>query len=146
MSGEGVCNMVSSDDGQALLEPTMRRGSDALIAIGIFAVAVLVRGVYLAESSDNPTFGCPIVDSSSYHTMAAELALSGKVSSRYFWQPFFYPFFLSVIYRFAGPSVLAAKLVQVLLGSGTACCLGQSKHLIGIMMSTRKVTMANSLT
>ncbi len=133
--------MVTSHNGQPFLGPLMRRRSDAFIAIGIFAVAVLVRGVYLAESSDNPTFGYPIVDSSTYHEMAAELARNGQMDSGYFWQPFFYPFFLSVVYRLAGPSVLAAKLVQALLG-GATCTLS---YLLGRRVFSRAVGIAAGL-
>ena len=133
--------MVNSSAGQSFLGPLMRRRSDAFISIGIFAVALLVRGVYLAESSDNPTFGCPIVDSSTYHEMAAELARTGQIGSGYFWQPFFYPFFLSVVYRLAGPSILVAKLVQALLGAAT-CLLS---YLLGRRVFSRAVGIAAGL-
>ena len=133
--------MVNSHGGQSQIDPLMPRRSGVFIALGIFTVALLVRILYLAESSENPTFFYPIVDSHTYHTMAAELAGTGRMDSTYFWQPFFYPFFLSIVYRLAGPSVLAAKLLQILLGSAT-CSLS---YLLGRQVFSRAVGITAGL-
>jgi len=91
-------------------------------ALAVFALAVLVRGGYLYESSDNPTFCVPVEDSLVYDQMARELVAGGAVTSRFFWQPFFYPFFLSVVYRLSNSSILWAGVLQVILG-GLTCLL-----------------------
>ncbi len=82
-------------------------------------MAVLVRILYLYESSSNPTFRIPIVDSFAYDTLARGLASGKGIGSGFFWQPFFYPFFLSWVYRLSGSSILCAKIIQALLGSVT---------------------------
>ncbi len=90
-----------------------------LISGGIFGLALLVRFGYLYESSSNPTFRIPIVDSFAYDTLARDFASGKGMGSGFFWQPFFYPFFLSWIYRLSGSSILCAKIIQALLGSLT---------------------------
>ncbi len=93
-----------------------------LIACIIFSLALTIRFIYLYESSSNPSFQAPIVDSDSYDETARKFAEGQGLGKSFFWQPFFYPFFLSVVYLFSGNSIIAAKIIQVLLGSLT-CAL-----------------------
>jgi len=98
-------------------------GLDWRIAAGFLALALVVRGVYLWQSAASPTFKTPIVDAMTYHFMAAKLAGPGHlVDSGYFWQPFFYPFFLAIVYLFSATSILTAKVVGIVIGSLT-CAL-----------------------
>ena len=85
----------------------------------IFLLAASVRGLYLYESSRNPTFYTPIVDSQSYDLLARQLAEGKPITSEFFWQQSFYPFFLSAVYFFCNSSILCAKLIQALLGCVT---------------------------
>jgi Tfp pilus assembly protein PilF len=87
------------------------------IYTGIFVLALVVRLVYLYEISSSPTFFTPIIDPSEYNGLAEALAKTGTMSAGFFWQVFFYPLFLSVVYFFTGASILCAKLIQVILGS-----------------------------
>lgn len=91
-------------------------------ALAIFCLAVLVRGFYLYQSRDNPTFSAPIVDAMTYDQMARNFAGGGGLTSEFFWQPIFYPLFLSSVYWISKSSILCVKLVQVLLG-GLTCVL-----------------------
>jgi 4-amino-4-deoxy-L-arabinose transferase-like glycosyltransferase len=79
-------------------------------------LAAAIRFTYLLESSDNPTFLQPIVDSRTYHTLAKDLAGKGIFTEVFLWQPVFYPLFLAGVYSLVGPSIVAAKIVQALLG------------------------------
>lgn len=90
------------------------------VALLVFLLAAFVRTVYLYESSDNPTFSAPIVDSLTYDQMAKGLAETGSLTDEFFWQPPFYPLFLALIYKFTGSSILTVKIVQALLGSLTS--------------------------
>jgi len=104
------------------------------IALLIFLLAALVRAVYLYDSGDNPTFFAPIVDSLTYDQMAKDLLKTGSLTHEFFWQPLFYPLFLSLIYKLSDSSILTVKIVQALLGSATSVlvyCLG--KKLFGKM-------------
>jgi tetratricopeptide (TPR) repeat protein len=84
--------------------------------IAIFLLAAIVRAGYLIQIKDSPTFNNPIVDSSIYDRMADNFVKTGSLSDEFFWQPFFYPAFLSLVYSMSGSSVLCAKIIQALLG------------------------------
>ncbi|MHC4658596.1 MAG: tetratricopeptide repeat protein [Planctomycetota bacterium] len=98
------------------------RSAYVWLGVAVFLLAVFVRGMYLYDSSDNPTFRAPIVDSMTYDQLARDLVKGEPMTERFFWQQFFYPFFLAVVYFFTESSILCAKLVQVLLG-GVTCVL-----------------------
>jgi len=91
-------------------------------AVAVFCLAVSVRGLYLYQSRENPTFWAPVVDAMTYDQMARDFAGGGPLTHEFFWQPTFYPLFLSAIYRLSNSSILCVKLVQVLLG-GLTCVL-----------------------
>ncbi len=91
-------------------------------ALGIFALAVLLRVLFLCDTADAPSFNAPTVDAQTYDRIARALASGQPMDQEMFWQPFFYPFFLAGVYRTLGPSMLAAKLLQVALG-GLTCVL-----------------------
>jgi len=88
-------------------------------AVGIFVLALAVRAAYLYDSSDNPTFFAPVVDSLTYDLNARDLANGLAMGREFFWQQFFYPFFLSIVYFVSNSSIVFAKVVQILLGSVT---------------------------
>jgi len=90
--------------------------------VTIFCLAVLVRGLYLYQSRENPTFSAPVVDAMTYDQMARKFVGGEGLTSEFFWQPTFYPLFLSVVYWFSNSSILCVKFVQVLLG-GLTCVL-----------------------
>ncbi len=94
-----------------------RAGLFGRAALFIFALALVVRIVYLVEFSKSPTFHVPIIDSASYDQHARILVEQGTFSPRFFWQGFFYPFYLAVVYFLTGGSMLWARLVQIALGS-----------------------------
>lgn len=97
-------------------------------AAGIFGLALAVRVVYLVESSDYPAFSIPVSDARDYDAAARQWVSGAGMPSQFFWQPFFYPFFLSCVYAVTGGAVIAAKVVQVVLGAATCaltCVLGQ---------------------
>ena len=87
--------------------------------LAVFSLALVVRLIYLYESSANPTFAVPIMDSSDYDSLGRSLVDGTEPSTSLFWQPVFYPLFLAVVYGLTGSSILAAKLIQVVLGSLT---------------------------
>ena len=91
---------------------------DVWLGVGIFALALAVRLLYLYQVSKSPTFLAPIVDSAVYDRLARSLVEGKQIQPEFFWQAFFYPFFLSSVYFSSGASIICAKLVQVLLGSG----------------------------
>ena len=94
----------------------------------VFAVALALRLIYLYEISDNPTFFAPVVDSQVYDSVARAFAEGRGMHYQFFWQAFFYPFFLSIVYTLSHGSILCAKVLQTVLGACTCaliCLLGR---------------------
>jgi tetratricopeptide (TPR) repeat protein len=94
-------------------------GGGGRIALGLFALALGVRAIFLLEMSAGPLFRIPLVDAETYDTLARQVAQGRGWSKDFFWQPPFYPFFLSLVYSVTGSSVAAAKIVQAVIGAGT---------------------------
>ena len=78
-------------------------------ALIIFALALAVRLIYLGGISRSPAFHVPIIDSATYDQHARLLVAKGIFYERFFWQGFFYPFFLAVVYFLTSGSMLAAR-------------------------------------
>ncbi len=89
------------------------------IAVAVFLFALLLRVLYLVESSGNPTFELPIVDSGDYYEMAREFFETRSIDKLFFYQPFFYPSFLSLVCLFFKSPIITAKLIQAVVGSLT---------------------------
>jgi len=94
-------------------------GRNSAIGIGIFGFALAVRVVYLLESADNPTFDVPISDAGTYDRIARSLAAGRPMGGDFFWQPVFYPAFLTAAHIASGSSLVFAKAIQALLGAVT---------------------------
>ncbi|MCD4727041.1 MAG: tetratricopeptide repeat protein, partial [Pirellulales bacterium] len=85
----------------------------------IVALALVVRLVYLCEISDSPTFRLPVVDSLVYCRAAAGLAAGNGFCDSFFFQPFLYPFWLAGVFLATGTSLVAARVIQALIGCAT---------------------------
>ena len=99
----------------------MKKSSDNTfwIGAGVFTLAITVRLLHLFETSKNPTFNLPIIDSQTYDDLARSLLAGAEMGPKFFWQPFFYPFFLYKLYSLCGGSIICAKLFQMVLGAFT---------------------------
>jgi tetratricopeptide (TPR) repeat protein len=86
----------------------------------VFGVALLVRVVYLVDISGNPFFRTPVIDAEFYHQQAQSLARGEPLAPVPFQMPPLFPFVLGIVYRLTGGSLVAAHVLQVLFGSGTA--------------------------
>lgn len=91
--------------------------SPGAVYLLIFAFAWLVRLGYLAEMSGHPSFRMPLVDAGEYHALAQAWAEGQRPLEKLSWQPWFYPLALAQLYELAGPSVWAAKLLQISVGA-----------------------------
>jgi tetratricopeptide (TPR) repeat protein len=101
--------------------------------MGIFVLALSARFFYLYEVSSTPSFETPIVDSEIYNSVSQSLVSGRGMSREFFWQPFFYPFFLSGVYSVSDSSIICAKVIQAILG-GITCLLTYylGKRLFGL--------------
>lgn len=83
----------------------------------VFLSALIIRLLFFFESIDFPTFNHPVVDSEVYQEMAVDWAHGAAYGDRLFYQPLFYPFILSTIYRIVGVDIGAVRLLQAVLGA-----------------------------
>lgn len=91
----------------------------------LFFFALGFRLIYVVQSIDNPLFGVPVVDAYAYakwaHKMVNGIWLWDSVGN---YLPI-YPAFLALQQIFLGPSPLVNKILQSLMGAGTAVLLAQ---------------------
>ncbi|HVP58646.1 MAG TPA: tetratricopeptide repeat protein [bacterium] len=88
--------------------------------VGVFALAVGLRLVYLAHLRALPFFDHPIMDA-AYHDNWAREIMSGKpVAAEPFFRAPLYPYFLALTYLVSKGSYLVPRLVQFVLGGLTA--------------------------
>ncbi|MFZ1946686.1 MAG: tetratricopeptide repeat protein [bacterium] len=93
---------------------------DRICFLVIFAVAAALRLTYTLTSRHSPFFGHLDLDTKFYDAWARRLAAGDWVGGEVFFMGPLYPYFLGLVYKIFGPSILAAKLVQSLVGSLSA--------------------------
>lgn len=93
-----------------------------LLQLLLFAAAFSIRAWHVLSLQGDEIYGRPVVDALSYHKMAAALACGEPTPEPLFWQPVFYPIWLSLVYRLFGVAPLAARLIQAAIGSAV-CAL-----------------------
>ena len=91
----------------------------------LFFFALGFRLIYVVQSFDNPLFGVPIVDAYSYVKWAQKM-----VDGIWLWDSVgnylpIYPAFLAVQQIIFGTSPLVNKILQSIMGAGTAVLLAQ---------------------
>jgi len=97
--------------------------TDSRFLLGISALALLLRLIYLFQSQSNPFFEAPIVDAQTFLEQARQIAAGDWLAGgEPFWQPPFYPYFIALLYAlFPQHYFIAIHLVQSLMGTG--CCI-----------------------
>lgn len=84
--------------------------------LGVFAIALSVRLLYLYQVGDSILFETIIGDGRSFDLWAQQIvAADGKSEALY--QAPLYPYFLALIYKLFGHDLMAVRGVQVVLGS-----------------------------
>ncbi len=98
-----------------------KRGDRSIIipALIVFAVALAIRLVYAAQVSRCLLFQVPTIDAGAYYELARQFAAGHWLNpaGEVYFQPPFYPLLLGLWIKIAGPSVMAAKYAQFVLGS-----------------------------
>ncbi len=91
-------------------------------ALAIFGLALAVRIVHVWQLRSAPFFDLAMGDAQSYHAWGLEIAGGDWLGGETFYQAPLYPYFLGLVYTLFGPSLLAVRLGQIVLGSA-ACAL-----------------------
>ncbi|MCF7855788.1 MAG: tetratricopeptide repeat protein [Candidatus Pacebacteria bacterium] len=92
--------------------------------VGMFALAMLFRGLCFTVIGDSPLLTHPVVDAGSYDQWALRIAagnILGHGPDDVF-RPPLYPYFLAVCYRLFGHNIVAVQWIHYVLG-GLSCVL-----------------------
>jgi Tfp pilus assembly protein PilF len=100
---------------------TTNRQGTALLAIA--ALALGVRLIYLIQFSDNPAFNLFIHDSALFNHLAQRIQIHGLIQDHAFYIAPLYPYFFALVQTLFNDSLLALRIIQSLLGIGTALCV-----------------------
>ncbi len=94
------------------------------VMLGVFAVALLVRLLYLFAFRDSPYFHVPVVDAEWHDNWAWAWAEgTWSMDGRAFFRAPLYPLWLSFWYGLLGHDPGAIRVVQGVLGAGTAAAV-----------------------
>ncbi len=77
--------------------------------------ALLVQGVFLAETAGSLLFRYPLVDAAAYYQQALAIASGHGTAPGAFWQPPLYPYLLAELLRMAGTDPLILRAAQALV-------------------------------
>jgi tetratricopeptide (TPR) repeat protein len=88
----------------------------------IFALALAVRLVHIWQIRDAPFFTVLMGDSRAYDEWAQRIAGGNWLGQDVFYQAPLYPYFLAMLYWFAGHDLLIVRICQAIVGS-LACVL-----------------------
>ncbi len=95
-------------------------------ALGIFALALGIRIIHVWQLRPAPFFDLAMGDAQSYHAWGMEIAGGDWVGRETFYQAPLYPYFLGLVYTLFGPSLLAVRLSQVVLGAASCALLASA--------------------
>lgn len=104
-------------------------------AAAIFGVALAVRVLHVWLLSRSPYFDALMGDARGYDEWARRLAGGDWIGTEVFYQAPLYPYFLGVLYSVFGHSLWAVRVVQAIVGAGSATLLG----LAGYRLSSPRV-------
>lgn len=94
--------------------------SPAVIFIAVFAVALMVRIIFVFQWNDLPYGGVPLLDAKIYDDWAQTIAAGHLLRVRAFYSSPLYPYVLGGLYALFGHNLLLAGLLNALLGALTA--------------------------
>jgi hypothetical protein len=86
--------------------------SFAPYALGIYGVALLIRFLHVWQLSRSPFFDALLGDAHGYDEWARRIAGGEWIGTDVFYQAPLYPYFLGVIYKLFGHSLLVVRIIQ----------------------------------
>ncbi len=83
----------------------------------IVLAGFILRFIYVIETQGSPFFQNLFSDSGIYYDLALKISGGNWIGSQVFFMSPGYPYFLAIIFTILGKSILAVRLIQVLLNS-----------------------------
>jgi Tfp pilus assembly protein PilF/4-amino-4-deoxy-L-arabinose transferase-like glycosyltransferase len=93
-------------------------------ALVIFASALAIRLIHVWQISRAPFFDMLMGDARGYDVWARQLADGDWIGREVFYQAPLYPYFLGVIYKLFGHSLLTVRIIQTIVGSASCALVG----------------------
>ena len=94
--------------------------------LGVFALALGLRVLYLLEWHGTALFATPIGDARAYLEWARTIAAGDWFGHEVFYQAPLYPYFLALVLRATGSETWGPRLVQAVLGALACVLLGRA--------------------
>jgi Tfp pilus assembly protein PilF len=117
--GEAAAKAASAS---GAIERTGARTRPWMLAAAVFVLALLVRGLHLWQLRRAPFLPLLMGDSLSYDLWAQRIANGEWLGREVFYQAPLYPYLLGALYACVGHDPMAARMVQIVLGS-LACAM-----------------------
>jgi tetratricopeptide (TPR) repeat protein len=93
---------------------------------GVFAAALALRLIAIAELRGTPVFDVLMGDGRQYDTWAQQIAGGQWLGTEVFYQTPLYPYLLAVLYKIAGHHLVLVRVVQAVLGAASCALLMQA--------------------
>ncbi len=107
--------------------PPQPYAQTAAIAFGVFAVAFLVRLLFIYQWHVTTPYGPnPVLDAAAYDFWARDILSGHWLRDEAFYQSPLYPYLLSLAYAVSGSNLLVASLFNALLGALSCAVLAQT--------------------
>jgi tetratricopeptide (TPR) repeat protein len=107
-------------------EIPVKPNREILVYLSVWAVAFVIRAVYLWQVKHTPEFALLVGDAVTYDGWASRIAAGDWLGNGVFYQAPLYPYFLGVLYTLFGKDLLAVRLVQIVLGASSCVLLAHA--------------------
>ncbi len=107
-------------------EKSGRFDREILSYLLVWVVAFLMRAVYLWQVGHEPVFHLLVGDAVTYNEWAGRIAQGDWFGKGVFYQAPLYPYFLGALYTLFGRSLLAVRLVQIVVGASSCVLLAHA--------------------
>ncbi len=97
--------------------PWMR--SDTFALLGVFLIALMIRGLYVYQQRSSPDFDRPMVDAVYFDQWGQAFAKGESFTDGPYYRAPLYPWCLGTVYALFGQGTLPPRMVQAVLGSLT---------------------------
>ncbi len=110
-------------------------------ALIVFAVALVLRLVFIAEFRESPLYATPIMDMEYHHAWASAIAAQTEFVDGPFFRAPLYPIFLGAVYFVLGDDPMIIRIIQAMMGSLSALLV----FLIGLRVFNFKTGLVAGL-
>ncbi len=109
--------------------------------LAVFLAAFLIRLIYLIQSRSNPSFYFPMVDEQWHFNWAKDIITGNFWGSEAYFRGPLYPYFLAILLKITGTSILWSRILQMIIPSLSAALI----YLLGVKSFSHKVGIVAAL-